>query len=245
MQSDALVVRSVAYGEADVIATLLTEEEGKVAAIVRGARRGSRRVAGALEPMHTIRVLYEDKGTDLVTLKEAHVVRARAGLLGRLEALEAAGAALRWARHVCPPRTPEPAVWASLAELLDSLDAPPRRTPERSEGTVADEEGSDAQTALAVFGLKLLGDVGWGIELERCVVCGRPCPEDAAATVDAQRGGIVCRACGGARTRLSAAVRRAAIEGARGGDRALVAPQAHALVELVDSAMAAHTGFER
>ena len=231
MQSDALVVRNVAYGEADVIATLLTEAEGKVAAIVRGARRGSRRVAGALEPMHTIRVLYEDKGTDLVTLKEAHVVRARAGLLGRLEALEAAGAALRWARHVCPPRTPEPAVWASLAELLDSLDR---------EGAVA-----DAQTELAVFGLKLLGDVGWGIELERCVVCGRPCPEDAAATVDAQRGGIVCRACGGARTRLSGVVRRAAIEGARGGDRALVAPQAHALVELVDSAMAAHTGFER
>ncbi|HEY2368740.1 MAG TPA: DNA repair protein RecO, partial [Polyangiaceae bacterium] len=106
--TQALVVRSVAYGEADLIVTFLTEAEGKVSAIVRGARRGSRRVAGALEPMHSIAVTYEDKGTELVTLKEAHVVRARTGLMTRLEAMDAAGTALRWARHMFPPKTPEP-----------------------------------------------------------------------------------------------------------------------------------------
>jgi len=229
VQTDALVVRSVAYGEADIIATLLTEQEGKVSAIVRGARRGSRRVAGALEPVHTIRVLYEDKGTDLVTLKEAQVIRARPGLVSRLEAIEAAGTALRWARHVCPPKTPEPALWASLRELLDGLDS----------GV------ADPRTELAIFGLRLLGDVGWGLELERCVICGKPCPEDAAAMLDAQRGGLVCRACGGARTLLPAAVKRAAIEATRGGDRPAIAAQANALIELVESAMAAHAGFER
>src|SRR6185312_2357924 len=82
--SDALVVRNVPYGESDVVVTLLTEQEGKVAAIVRGARRWSRRTSrrpleagGALEPMHTISATDEDKGTDLATLKEARVVRAR------------------------------------------------------------------------------------------------------------------------------------------------------------------------
>ncbi len=200
--------------------TLLTEVEGKVSAIVRGARKGSRRVAGALEPMHTIAVTYEDKGTELVTLKEAHVVRARTGLMARLEALDAAGTVLRWARHMFPPKTEEPAAFATLTEALDALDA-----------------GGDANEALAIAGLRLLSDVGWGLELERCIVCGAKCPDDAAAQLDPARGGIMCRKCGGARVLLRAPVRRAAItkEG--------VAPHAKALIELVEAAMAAHTGF--
>ncbi len=216
----ALVVRSVAYGESDLVVTLLTEKEGKVSAIVRGARKGSRRVAGALEPMHTISVTYEDKGTDLATLKEAHVIRARTGLMTRLEALDAAGTALRWARHMFPPKTEEPAAYATLTATLDALDA-----------------GGDPNAELAIAGLQLLSDVGWGLELERCIVCGARCPEDAAAQLDPARGGIICRKCGGARVLLRAAVRRAAIT------KKDVVPHARELIELVEAAMAAHTGF--
>jgi DNA repair protein RecO (recombination protein O) len=210
----------VAYGESDVVITLLTAAEGKVSAIVRGARKGSRRVAGALEPMHTISVTYEDKGTELATLKEAHVVRARTGIMTRLEAMDAAGTALRWARHMFPPKTEEPAAFATLTEALDALDA-----------------GGDPLEVLAVVGLRLLSDVGWGLELEQCIVCGAKCPEDASAQLDPARGGIICRKCGGARVLLRAPVRRAAIS------HKDVKPHAKALIELVEAAMAAHTGF--
>ena len=218
--SNALVVRSVAYGESDLVVTLLTEAEGKVSAIVRGGRKGGRRIAGALEPMHTIQATYEDKGTELVTLKEAHVVRARTHLMPRLEAMDAAGTALRWARHMFPPKTEEPAAFATLLETLDALD-----------------EGSDPNVELAICGLRLLSDVGWGLELERCIVCGAKCPEDAAALLDPARGGIVCRKCGGARVLLRAPVRRAAItkEG--------IGSHAKALIEVVEAALAAHTGY--
>ena len=123
LESEALVVRTVEFGESDVIATLITEQLGKVGAVVRGARKGSRRVGGALEPVHTIVVLLDDKGGDLATLKEARIVQLRTAVVSSLEALEAAGAALRWARHLFPPRTPEPAGWTVLVDLLDALEA--------------------------------------------------------------------------------------------------------------------------
>jgi len=228
--TDALVVRSIPYGESDVVATLLTEREGKVATLVRGARKGSRRVAGALEPMHTISATYEDKGTDLVTLKEATVVRPRTALLGKLDSIEAAGALLRWARHVFPPKTREPAAFQTLLEALDALDA----------------GGIDARAELASAGLRLLSDVGWGLELAQCVKCGRKCPDDASAQLDPSRGGIVCRACGGARLLLAAPVRRAALAALARDPRAnaLCAPHEKALVAIVEAAMAAHAGFE-
>ncbi len=229
LESHALVVRTVEFGESDVIATLITEEAGKVGAVVRGGRKGSRRVGGALEPVHTIAVLLEDKGSELATLKESRIVRVRSGVVSRLDALEAAGAALRWARHLFPPRTPEPAGWAVLVDLLDGLEAassPPRR-------------------ALAAAGLAMLAAVGYALELEQCAVCGRPCPEGRPACVDPARGGLVCRACGGASSVLSPADREAARGLAQGRADDVSDASAEAVLGLVDRAMAAHAGFER
>lgn len=229
IESEALVVRTVEFGEADVIATLVTEQAGKLSAIVRGARKGSRRVGGALEPVHTIAVLLEDKGSDLVTLKEARIVRTRSRLTGSLEALEAAGVALRWVRHLFPPRTPEPEGWRVLVQLLDVLDGP----------------DAEPRRDLARAGLALLSAVGYALDLERCVVCGRPCPESKAACVDPSRGGLVCRACGGASTVLLPETRAAARALASGEAGAVTATQAESLLQIVDRGMAAHAGFER
>ena len=229
IEGEALVVRTVEYGESDVIATLITEPAGKVSAIVRGARRGSRRIGGALEPVHTIHVLLEDKGSELATLKESRIVRMRAGVVGNLEALEAAGVALRWVRHLFPPRTPEPHGWRVLVGLLDVLDT----------------GGTPPQAELARAGLGLLAAVGFGLELGRCAVCGKECPPGKAACIDPQRGGLVCMSCGGARTVLAPEVRAAAealVEGRTGG-----VAEAHVreVLHLVDRAMAVHAGFER
>jgi DNA repair protein RecO (recombination protein O) len=229
IDSDALVVRTVDLAEADVIATLVTEQAGKVSVIVRGARKGSRRIGGALEPLHTIAVLLEDKGGELATLKEARIVRMRPRVAASLEALGAAGSALRWARHLFPPRTPEPVGWRVLVDLLDAL--------ELGEGSPRKE--------LACAGLALLAAVGYGLELDRCVVCGRPCPAEKAACIDPARGGLVCRACGGAGTVLSPDEREGARALAAGRSGQASDDQADAVLDLIDRALAAHAGLER
>ena len=228
IDSDALVVRTVEIGEADVIATLFTEQAGKVSAVVRGARKGSRRVGGALEPVHTIAVLLEDSGGELTTLKEARIVRTRARVAGSLEALGAAGSALRWSRHLFPPRTPEPVGWRVLIGLLDALD----------------QGAGSPRKELACAGLALLSAVGYGLELKACVSCGRPCPEGKAACVDPARGGLVCRACGGASTVLSPEEREGARALAAGQANLATEGQAATVLDLVDRALAAHTGLE-
>jgi DNA repair protein RecO (recombination protein O) len=251
IESEALLVRTVEVGESDVVATLVTEQAGKLAAIVRGARKGSRRVGGALEPVHTIAVLLDDKGAELATLKESRIVRVRAALASDLEALDAAGVALRWARHLFPPRTREPEGWRVLVDLLDVLDerrpsGDPRSRSGPLSSSVRDPRSrSGPRTELARAGLALLAAVGYALELERCVVCGRPCPEEKPACVDPARGGLVCRACGGASTVLPPDVRRAARALIGGASADVTRAQAESLLSLVDRAMAAHAGFER
>jgi len=233
IDSDALVVRTVEVGETDVIATLLTEQVGKVSAVVRGGRKGSRRIGGALEPVHTIAVLLDDRGGELTTLKESRIVRTRTHVTSNLEALGAAGSVLRWARHLFPPRTQEPQAWRVVIDLLDALEVG-ARSPRKE---------------LAAAGMSLLTAMGYGLELDRCVACARPCPSGRSACVDPVRGGLVCRACGGADRQDVRVMSSEDREGARAlaSGRADDATDRHAdsVLDLIDRALAAHAGLER
>ncbi len=228
IESAALLVRSVAYGEADLIATFFTETDGKLSAMIRGARRSTKRFGGALEPIHELSIVLDDKGKELCVLKEARIVRPREGIVSDLDLMDAAGRALRWVRHLCPARTPELSAWDSLRALLDVLDAqfPPLQH-------------------LAVFGLGLLADVGYAIDFERCVRCGKPCPDGRPAFVDAAGGGLVCMTCGGARRTIGRELRALALRAQAREPGLVMSPaQASELIAIAEDAMSAHADFD-
>lgn len=221
VRSEALLVRVVEYRESDLVLTFLTRKEGKVSCIARAARKSRKRFGGTLEPMHTLDITYDDRGGDLATLKDARLIVAREGLTKSLDALDAAGRALRWLRHVCPPKTPEEDAFDATIELLDALDTGAVPTP-----------------ALVVYGLKLLAEVGYAVDFAACVTCGKPCPSDRPAAFDAAKGGLVCQACGGAPRVISPDL-RAVARGSREG----TASEWNELLSIVDDVMKAHAGF--
>ena len=231
IRSDALLVRNAPFGEADVMVTLFTEAKGIVSAVARSARRSARRFA-ALEPMHLLRVGLEDRpGGDTAMLVESAIARPRLVLVGSLERLEAAGLALRWVRRASPPHTPEPALWAEINALLDRLDAP--------------ETGPSPSACVAGMGLRMLAAVGWGLDLSRCVRCGRACEPGASAYLDAGEGGLICRGCGGGQgvggsLLLRGERRERLIAASQGDDSALGPDEVRAALEIVEAALAAH-----
>jgi DNA repair protein RecO (recombination protein O) len=229
-ETRALLLRRVDYGESDLVVALFTEQLGRVSALARGARRSSKRFGGALEPLHTLHVRCDEpRHGDLFVLREARIAVPRARLTQSLDRMQAAGRALSWVRRAAPPRTAEPEVWQVLENLLDALGS---------------EEAGSAQRELAVAGLGLLGAFGWAIDFERCVRCGKRCPEAQPAMVDAAHGGLLCRACGGARTRLSADQRLSLARAAAGVTTALQVADTELALELVEQAMRAHAGLD-
>lgn len=223
--TEALLVRRVVFGEADLVVTLFTERDGLVSALARGARRSSRRFS-ALEPMHRLRVKLQPRPSGLWTLLDAAMTQPRLNLVADLERLGAAGRALRWVRRACSPVTSEPGVWRETDALLTDLD---------------DAEASVLPAArLALYGFRLLAFVGWGLELGRCVGCGKTCDANASACVNPALGGLVCRSCGGARRVLRAEL-LARLRRARAGDTAaLDADAAERALELIEALFEAH-----
>lgn len=225
VHTDALVVRRVPVGEADLLVTLLTRERGLVSASARGARRATSKL-GALEPMHGLRVtLAVSVGIEVARLVDAKMTRPRSHIVEATARLEAAARVLRWARSMVPPHAAEPAAFAAVEKALDALDS------------AHASPGADVRG-----GLQLLTALGWGLELTTCVACGTPCPIRSSAWVDPAKGGLICRACGGGPTLLSAGLRAMFARAADEEGFELDSTE-HAIgVTLVDDVIAAHAG---
>lgn len=150
-------------------------------------------------------------------------------MTGSLERLDAAGAALRWIRQAASPHVPEPDLWNELVGLLDRLDTPSLAVP--------------PSLVLAEAGIRILKRLGYQINLEQCVKCGRACDKKRSAYVDAFRGGVVCRACGGAPLLLNGPTRRWLVLAADGqteaDDKSLDVPVA---LGMIDAVLRAHAG---
>lgn len=228
-RSQALLLARVDYGDADLVVTLFTRTLGRVSALARGARRSKRRFAGSLEPLHTLHVTVDERPHgELLLLREAAIDVPRTKLAGDLDGIQAAGKALGWLRKAAPPRTLEPAAWEATVHFLDLLDRAPERQTER----------------LLELGLRLLGAFGWGLDLARCVRCGKPCPTTRTALVSPERGGLICRGCGGGPLRLSGPLRHALGLAALGHDDVVPTDELSLALEVVERALVAHMGFE-
>lgn len=224
----ALSLRVVPYGEADAIVTLFTRDFGRMSAVARRARAPSKRGALAIEPMHTLAVrLGEREGQELVSLRASTIETPRLALTSDLERLERAGRALRWVRHVVPPRVPEEELWRSLIELLDAWNRP-------------DDAPLDGR--LAAFGLHALAILGWGLEVDRCVRCGRECPPGKAARLNPAAGGIVCSEHGGAPHLVSGELRAKLAAASNGVAPTFDGDEATRVLRFLDEAFDAHAG---
>ena len=70
--TNAIVLKTIPYGDTSLISRLFTEEDGKVTVMAKGGRRPKNTAAAALEPMNHLRVqFYHKNSRDIQILKEA------------------------------------------------------------------------------------------------------------------------------------------------------------------------------
>jgi len=186
LETQALVLRVVAFGESDRIAHLLTPATSRLTVIAKGARRSRRRFPGTL---------------DLFNLLAVRVERRRTTSLARLEQARLVDA--------FPALRVEPARFALACYLVELLD---RLAPEGAGGRDARELFAVALSALgavarrpadarlrALLELRLLAALGLRPELARCVRCGRTLAaatgSDGSVAFDVGEGGPHCGAC--------------------------------------------------
>ncbi|MBW2316330.1 MAG: DNA repair protein RecO, partial [Deltaproteobacteria bacterium] len=181
LRTEALILRSVDFGESDRIVHLLTPHTGRLTAIAKGAKRSVKRFGGTLDFFNHLRVqLVMPRTTQMARLEQTRLLRTFEGLRTR-------------------PRSF--ALGCYLLELLDRL-APEGGAPHDLEQlfgfaleTLGTLEHSEPDPRLRILlELCTLDALGLRPELRRCVRCGEEVagPRVGFSVPD---GGPVCTKC--------------------------------------------------
>jgi DNA repair protein RecO (recombination protein O) len=182
IETEALILRSVDFGESDRILHLLTPDSGRLTAIAKGARRSVRRFGGTLDLFNHLRVQVDfGRKTTMARLDQARLIAA------------------------FEPLRTDPGRFALGCYLLELFD---RLAPEggnRSDMRRLFTFALDALRTISVseptsrlrmlLELRALDAVGLRPELRDCVRCGESAGRHAQVDFHVADGGAVCGAC--------------------------------------------------
>ena len=185
LRTEAVVLRSIRYGEADRIVHLYTPGRGRLSAIAKGVRRARSRFGGRLEPFMHIRVVAHEGRSELLTVTAVDTISAFANLREYAGTLDAAARACDAVARLFETTEAHPEVFRLLVNELALLAADPSQ--------------ARAGNGLS-FRLKLLLAAGIVPQLAACTVCGST---EHLTGFSPAEGGVVCGACEAAAFPLS------------------------------------------
>jgi DNA repair protein RecO (recombination protein O) len=183
-KTEAVVLRSIRFGEADCVLHLYTLDRGRIGAVAKGIRKTKSRFGARLEPLSHVELLLHQGGGELQTVTGVELIdphraaredpyRLNVGLVG-LEAM----------LRLFTEQEANARAFQALTRFLELLDALP--VPE-------EPRPRSAHDPLGLsFQLKLLWLSGYLPHIASCAECGA---ETDLVGYSARAGGAVCRNC--------------------------------------------------
>ncbi len=197
VKTEAIVLRSIRYGEADRILHLYSRTRGRIGAIAKGARKPKSRFGGRLEPFFRLDLILHEGRSDLLTVTSATTVEGYPRLRSSGAALTAGARACDSVLRLLDSEEPNPPAYNLLCRYLALLDDP------------AEPRAASLETALA-FRLKLALAAGFTPELASCAHCGEA---EHLAAFSGAAGGVVCSSCEAGAFPLDEEAHRFMVEG--------------------------------
>jgi DNA repair protein RecO (recombination protein O) len=151
---EGIVIRSMDYGEGNKIITLLTETDGKMGVLVRGAKKPKSRYAAMTMPFtYGLYIFFRNKG--LGTLNGGEIIESHHPLREDLTLAANASYACELLDRVLQDEETGAFWFGQLKACLDAL-----------------QEGKDPAVVTPLYEMKILQAAGYGPEMEVCVVSG-------------------------------------------------------------------------
>lgn len=179
VKTEAIVLRSIRYAEADRILHLYSKTLGRINAIAKGSRKPKSRFGGRLEPFFRLDLLLHEGRSDLMTVTGVTTLDGYPRLRSSGPALTAGARACDSVLRLLDSGEPNLPAYNLLARYLQLLDEP-------------DQPQSTSLEAALSFRLKLALVAGFAPELAACASCGEA---EHLAGFSGAAGGVVCASC--------------------------------------------------
>lgn len=177
--SPAVIMRTKAFGESDLMVQFFTPEGGRLKGVAKGARKSRRRFVNCFDIFSLVHLEYEFKrGGDVCLLHSGKLIDAYMGLRSEYTIFSKASFIIELTEVLFPYGVADRGAFELLKDSLDALSK---------------KEKIDLIPTLVEVKIMALG--GYGMNLERCCICGRPYKGEGRAVSRCDKGGIACLRC--------------------------------------------------
>jgi len=176
---EAFVLGTLKLGEADLLVTLLAENDGRVRGVAPSARRSRKRFGGMLEPLTRVRARWSEKdGRELHRIESLDLMRSYAAMQADPARQAACAVLAEVAVAVAREGQPDRKGFRLLGAVLDAIDA-----------------GLDPWIAVRYFELWTLRLHGVLPDLSTCVSCSRGLGREESVWAWKGGEGLRCSEC--------------------------------------------------
>lgn len=167
------------FGESDLLVTFFTPDRGRLKGVAKGARRSRKRFVNCLDIFSLVDLEYNPKRKgDLCFIHSGKLIEAFAGLRKNFASLSSASYMVELTEILFPWALPDRDIFEVLKKAFHLLAG-----------------GQRADFVAVLFELVAMSRGGYGINLEKCCVCGRSYKGEGDAVFSPEQGGIACRRC--------------------------------------------------
>jgi DNA repair protein RecO (recombination protein O) len=173
------VLRTLSYGESDLIVTFYSSGFGKLKGIAKGAKRSKKRFANVFEPFSLTDIIFTRKSRDMLALIEScDIIDHYHSIRQDMEKTLIASYFIDLTDHFSPEGKKNENVFQLLQDFLLIL---------------GNEKASDA--IVRFFEMRLLKLTGFEPALDHCIICKTPVTNGNSYYFHAGEGGIKCSVC--------------------------------------------------
>jgi DNA repair protein RecO (recombination protein O) len=177
--SHAIIMRTNEFGETDLLVTFFTPDNGRLKGIAKGARRSRKRFANCLDVLCLTELEYSLKREGgLYFLNSGKLINAHPGIRSDFAILSKASYMVELTEILFPWGVADGNMFELLKGALDAL-----------------AEVDKADIIPFMFEIKAMTLGGYGINLEKCAICGRDYKGEGRALFKRDKGGIACLKC--------------------------------------------------
>lgn len=179
LDTEALVLRTYNFAEADKIVVCLTRTAGLIRGVAKGCRKLRSRFGAALEPFTLANITYYQKEhQELVSLSQVEIVKSHFDLSSNAETLAGLAYMSDLVIEFSPPYEPNERLFRMVKACLDAIS----------------ESEPDLQIILRYFEIWLLKLEGYLPDIRHCGECHRSFDEKEPAFMGADTL-FRCRSC--------------------------------------------------
>jgi len=177
--SSSIVMRVKEFGESDLLIHFFTADKGRLKGVAKGARRSRKRFVNCLDIFSLANLEYglARKG-DLHFIYSGKLVDAFPGLRSDFSILSKASYMIELTEILFPLELPDTRMFEILKAAFHLL-----------------AQGKRTDWIWIAFEIMAMSVGGYGMNLEKCCICGRSYLSQGLAAFKAEKGGIACLGC--------------------------------------------------